>query len=374
MSFLELIWRNVTTRKIRSSLTAVAVAIAIMTVVTLGVLTHSLRQTAISILKTGSADFTIAQKGVTDVINSAIDEPTMAQIAQYKGVADIVSVLVANVKLDDNHPLFLELGIPTDKLGSFGVQLLDGRAYAPNSDTEMMLGWRAARDLHKNVGDTVYFPSDNFTGTVVGIYTVNNVFGDSASMFPLSNLQGRERKPGDVTLGFVKVAPGTDIDALRSQIEHDFPELATVRTESEFGRVDRNLNLISAANVGVSIMALAIGAIGVWNTMMMSVFERTREFGVLRAVGWSRRRVLALVYAEAVAIALIGAMLGCLLGWVAVVGIQGAPELVGVFEPDFTSGVFGRALGIAVGMAFVGAFFPAIRAAFLSPLEALRHE
>ena len=121
-------------------------------------------------------------------------------------------------------------------------------------------------------------------------------------------------------------------------------------------------------------MALAIGAIGVSNTMMMSVFERTREFGVLRAIGWSRLRVLALVMGESVMVSLSGAMLGCLAGYVAVRLIERAPEVVGVFQPEFTAGVFGRALGIAVGMAFVGAVYPAVRAAVLVPLDALRHE
>ena len=80
MSFAALIARNVFTRKLRSSLTGFAVAIGIMTVVALGVLTHSLRQTAISVLRTGQADFTVAQKGVSDVLYSALDDSQVAAI------------------------------------------------------------------------------------------------------------------------------------------------------------------------------------------------------------------------------------------------------------------------------------------------------
>lgn len=152
------------------------------------------------------------------------------------------------------------------------------------------------------------------------------------------------------------------------------PQLATVRTESEFGRVDRNLALISAANVGVSLLALVIGAIGVMNTMVMSVFERTREFGVLRAVGWTRRRVLALVLSEALLVGTAGAVVGVIAGVITIRLIGRVPELVGVFQPDYTADVFARALAIAVGMAFLGALYPAVRAALLMPLDALRHE
>lgn len=193
-------------------------------------------------------------------------------------------------------------------------------------------------------------------------------------MLPLPTLQARERKPGTITLAFVRVQPGTDIDALRAEIEAERPELATVKTESEFGRVDRNLELISAANVGVSVLALVIGAVTVMNTMMLTVFERTREFGVLRAIGWSRSRVLMIVMLEALVVSLAGAMAGTALGFLAIRGLQDVPDLVGVFQPQYPATVFLRALAITFGMAFFGALYPALRAALLVPLQAIRHE
>lgn len=372
MPFATLIARNVLTRKVRSILTGAAVAIAIMTVVALGVLTHSLRRTAVQILQTGNADFTVAQTGVSDVLNSVMDESEIARISATPGVQSVVGVLVAPVPLDSDHPLFFELGIQPDQLANFGVNVIDGRPYTPDATDEVMLGYRAARDLHKSVGDTIVIDQNEFR--VVGIFSTGQAYGDSASMLPLIHLQELERKPGGVTLAFVKVTPGSNIDTVRGQIEHDNAELATVRSESEFGRIDRNLKLISAANVGISILALVIGAIGVMNTTAMSVFERTREFGVLRAVGWTRARVISLVMGEAVVISFIGACFGIAMGFIAILIIQDLPELVGVFQPDYPAYVFGRALGIAMGMALFGALYPAIRAALLSPLEALRNE
>jgi putative ABC transport system permease protein len=372
LSFVELIWSNVAQHKTRSALTGVAVAIGITTVVVLGVLTHSLRRTAISILRTGSADFTVAQEGVSDVLYSSLDDTQVDRLRSYPEVESAVGVLVAAIDLDDDHPFFLELGMPPEELAPFGVQVVAGRAYTADAQHEVMLGHRAANDLGKSVGDSITI--DEVTFQIVGLFSTGQVFGDSASMLPLLALQGYQRKPGTVTLAFVQIKPGTDMDALRDKIEHDLPEVATVRTVSEFGRVDRNLSLISAANVGVSIMALVLGAIGVMNTMLMSVFERTREFGVLRAVGWTRRRVLVLVMAEALVVSLAGAAVGVATGFGAIALIGRLPALLGVFQPDYPAEIFGRALGIAVGMAFLGAIYPAVRAALLVPLEALRHE
>jgi putative ABC transport system permease protein len=374
VSFLALILRNVLRHKVRSSLTGLGVAVAIMAVFALGVLTHSLRVTAISILRTGTADFSVGQKGVSDILYSSVDETEVEDLASYPGVESVVGVLVAAVDLDKDHPFFLELGIEPDKLTEFGVQVVDGEPYHPDATDEIMLGYRAARDLNKGVGDTLTVEDQQQKFRVVGIFSTGQVFGDSASMLPLLTLQGLERKPGIITLAFVKVKEGVDIDTLRARIDKENPQLATVRTESEFGRIDRNLKLISAANVGASILALVIGAIGVMNTTVMSVFQRTREFGVLRAVGWSRLRVLSMVMSEALLIALAGAAAGLAAGYVAVKAIQQAPELIGVFQPDYPGDIFGRALGIAIGMAFLGAFYPAVRAALLKPLEALRHE
>lgn len=372
LSFLVLIVENVLERKVRSLLTGAAVAIAIMTVFALGVLTYSLRQTAVGVLNTGNADFTVGQKGVSDLIYSSMDESDVQRLESYPQVASAIGVLIAVADVDSSHPIFLELGVQPEHLSDFGVQVVAGRAYTPNAAGEMMLGYRAARDFNKSAGDTFTIGSNTYT--IVGIYSTGQVFGDSASMFPLTQLQASERKSGIISLAFVRVKPGADIDALRTQIEHDNPQLATVRTESEFGRIDRNLELISAADKGATILALIIGAIGVMNTTTMSVFERTREFGVLRAIGWSRFRLLAMVISEALVIALAGAAAGLLIGYVAVRALSQSPELIGVFEPVYPGGIFGRSLGIAFGMAFVGALYPAIRATLLRPIEALRHE
>ena len=372
MSFLELISRNVLTRKVRSALTGVAVAIAIMAVFALGVLTFSLRETAISILRTGRADFTVGQKGVSDVIYSSMDEQDVDQLSTYPEVESAVGVLIAVVEVDEDHPFFLELGMEPDELEAFGVKVVEGRPYDRDTSTEIMLGYRAARDFRKGVGDTFSIDSDHYT--VVGIFSTGQVFGDSASMLPLARLQAAERKPGVVSLAFVRVKPGADLKALRAQIESDNPQLATVRTESEFGRIDRNLELISAANVGATILALIIGATGVMNTTTMSVFERTRELGLLRAIGWSRRRLLAMILCEALVISISGAAVGLAVGYLAVQALKETPELVGVFQPAYPADIFGRSLGIAFAMALIGGLYPAVRATLLRPIEALRHE
>jgi putative ABC transport system permease protein len=388
MSFFGFVLRNVLTRKARVLLTAIAIAVSIMTVVTMGVLTHSLKKTATQIQDTAEADFSIAQKGADDLLTSSIDQDRLDEISTYAGIDTVIGVFIAPVDLDDDHPFFLQIGIEPEQFDVFGVHVIVGKVFDPRADDQVMLGYKAARDLGKTIGDTMvldqaiddpdklpdHVPQEY---TVVGIFRIGesgNTPADSAAMLPLITLQANERRPNTVTLGFVRVAEGADIGGLRDRIQAEFPELTTAQTAEEFGGLDRNLRLISAANAGILWLALIIGGITVMNTMTLTVFERTREFGILRAVGWPRWRILVEVMSEAIAISLGAAVVGIGLGFGMVKFVEQLPELSGVFEPDYPSGVFGRALGLAFGMAFIGALWPAIRAALLQPLAAIRHD
>ena len=375
MSFLGLLVHNLWTRKVRTLLTGFAVAIGVMTVVTLGVVTSSLRETAASVIQTGEADFTVGQTGVADVLSSVVQQRQVEELEQYPEVESVVGALVVVHPYDADNPLFINIGIAVDKLEEFGVRIVRGVAPEAGSDDQVILGTSAAENLGKRVGDHVVF--DLVEYTVVGIFQVGQQAGDGAAIMPLAALQGHERTTGQVTLAFVKVKPGTtkaEIGALRKRIERDHPSLTTIASPAEFGRVDRSLELLSAADRGATIMALVIGAIIVTNTMLLSFFERTREFGVMRAVGWSRRRVMSLVVLEALVISVLGAALGVALSFVATIALQEWSSIRGFLDPRYTATIFWRALYIAVGIGFLGAIYPSARAALLRPLDALRHE
>ncbi len=372
MTFLGLIAHNVWRRKLRAAVTAIAVGIGVTAVLALGVLTYSLRQTAVAILRTGNADFSVSQRGASDVLYSALSQDDIDGIRKTKGVESAVGVFITTTKLNAAHPFFIQVGIRPQDEASYGVIVLRGRTFTATAPHEMMLGWRAAKDFGVDVGSNFKVGDQNFR--IVGVFTTNNVIGDTTAMFPLTTLQANERQPGIFTLAFVQVGPHVNIPTVQKAIETANPRLATARSESDYGRVDRNLVLITAANIGGSILALFIGATGVMNTSLLSFYERIREFGVLRAVGWSRLRLLSLVIGEALLVSLIGAGAGIGVGIGAVEGLTHVPQLVGVFKPTFDAAIFGRALGFAFGMAVLGALYPALRAARLTPLVALQHE
>jgi putative ABC transport system permease protein len=372
LSFVGLIVHNLGTRRVRTALTALAVAIAVMAVVTLSVLTDSLKSSAAEVLSAGNADFTVAQKSVSDLLNSVVTDTQVAKIASTPGVASAVGVLVATIKLDPAHPLFLEIGITPESLSPFGVHVVAGRAYDATAPDEVMLGWQAADAFGKKVGSSIVMDGIRFR--VVGIYSTGQVFADSASMMSLATLQARERKPATVTLTVVRVTKGASIERVRAAIEEANPNLATVRSATEYGRVDRNLQFLGAAQTGSQIIALVIGVIIVMNTMLLSFVERIREFGVLRAIGWSRSRLLGLVLGEAVGISFLGAGLGVGFAFVLTWGLQRFSPLRGILQAQFTAGEFWTALYAAIAIGVLAALYPSARAAMLRPGASLRRE
>lgn len=371
MSFLGLVAHNLWVRKLRLVFTALTVAIGVLAVVTLGVVNHSLRSSAFALLQTGRADFTIAQKGVSDLLNSNISEDEVATIQRYPGVATVTGALLGTTKVGKDNPLFIEIGIAPQSLADFGVTVVSGQAFGPQAADEVMLGWRAAETLHKRVGDTVVIDNPY---RVVGIYRTGQALGDAGAMFPLVPFQAAQRQAGQVSLLFVRAQPGKDIGALQRRIDRDNPQLVTVRTIAEYGRADRSLALLTAADRGTAVLAVLIGAVIVMSTMLMTFLERIREFGILSAVGWSRRRVLTMVLCEAMAIGLLGAILGVAGSFGATAAVQNLPALQGVLHPEYQASGFWRALETAFAMSLLGACYPAYKAAWLQPLEALRRE
>jgi len=371
MSFFLLILSNLMRQKIRTGLTILGISIGITTVIALGVITHSVRSSTQQILRAGGADFSIGRAGSADLTFSTLTQQDLEKVTAYPEIEHVTGVLMAFARVGAN-PFFVEMGLQAEDLPYFETPLTEGRLLAPGATDEILLGRDAAGELDADVGETVEIRDRTFT--VVGIYNTDSVYLDGGAVMPIQAVWEMERKEGLYTLLYVRVRPGTDVDALAQRIERDHTDLATLVDLGDVGDVDQGLEILDAANLGISVLALFIGGIAVMNTMVMAVFERTREFGILRALGWRTRRILQMVLGEALLLCVMAAALGSLLALVLTQAITLLPAIRSFISPEYSIDVFARGLAVGVGVALLGAIYPAYRAASYSPAQAIRYE
>jgi putative ABC transport system permease protein len=318
----------------------------------------------------GGADFMVAQEGAADLSFSIVSEADARALADLPGVAR-TQVALFHITRAGSNPFFFLVGRPPSDVAANPPALIAGTVLA-GAGNEIMLGYRAAEDLAASVGGSVVIDDRQFN--VVGIYQTGSLYEDGGAYAPLETVQAIAAKTGVVTAVFLSVHAGVDPVRLAADIERDFPNLATIADVSEYGKVDQGITILDAANLAISILAVGIGAIGVMNTMVMSVFERTREIGILRAVGWSGERILRMIIGESLLLCLIAAVFGCLLGFAATQALLLVNTIRTLIEPQYSLEIFARGLFVAVAVSLAGAAYPAFRAVRLRPMEALQYE
>jgi putative ABC transport system permease protein len=209
---------------------------------------------------------------------------------------------------------------------------------------------------------------------ISGIYHTGDPFEDNGAVMQLTPLQRLTKRPAEITTIAITVNPGQPSKKVASAITKRYPNIASLAEPGQAVKVDTSSRLLISAGWIFSLLALIVGGIGVTNTMAMSVFERTREIGILRAVGWPAYRVALLIVSEAIGICLLAMGVGLGVGVLAA-HMFTAYGLISTFvTPDFTTGVFIWGLVFSLGVGVVGAIYPALRAIRLTPIEALRRD
>ncbi len=368
----SLILRNIFGHRMRSLLTILGISIGIAAIVTLGSVAGGIKGHFSRVMKAGGADFMVGQANAADLMLSAISEERADDLGKMEGVEKAVGVSMGIVQKGD-IPYFMMFGIKREDFDLADISIIEGEAFEGGSEDELILGKVAARHFEKSVGDRIDVGGKEFT--VKGIFETGNILQDGGAFANLRMVQRLFKMEGLVSMIFVKVAAGADITEVAQRIEDTYPnELVSIKSLDEVSKVDKGLVLMDAASLVVSLLAVVVGGIGVMNTMIMSVFERTREIGVLRAVGWRRNRVLRMILGESLLLGLGGFIAGSLLGIGGVYGINSIPAVGNVFRLSFSLSPFLTSLAVAVLLTVLGGLYPAYRASQLSPTEALRYE
>jgi len=381
MNWLTLCRKNLTRRPVRSALTVVAVATAVGSTVMLLGLADGFERSFRAVYDQAGIDVVVLRAGSQERLNSALPESLGQRIAQIDGVAEVAASIMDMVSFDEAGLRAVPLrGTAFDAFPVVALKLVDGRLPATDERGVALLGKNVAAALQKNVGQTIrLYDVEDFV--VAGIFDAENLFDDGSLIIAPADAQRLMERPGQVT-GFALKLARSDDPALTDRVVRAIESLPAGSSTSGLTALPvrdhvqslMQLRLMRGAAWLISAIALGMGAIGIVNTMTISVYERTKEIGVLRAIGWPARRIVGLIVGEAAALNLLGAAAGVLGAIPLMYALSRAPAVGGLVEGRISWHValVGFALAPAVGMA--AAIYPAYRGACIVPSEALRHE
>jgi putative ABC transport system permease protein len=363
VTWTGLVVRNLLRRRARTALTVAGVSLGVGLIVALLSITNGAKRTADELIHIGRADFGVFQAGTSDLTLSLLPQSLAEEIDQEPGVAATARIFLFNTER------LLVFGYEPGDFPTRRMVVVKG---SRARGQEAMVGSGAARRLHLRAGAELRLGKRSFP--VAGVFHTGNAFVDNGGVLPLHAVQQLAGRPREVTTIGVTVAPGWPPKAVAKRIERDYPNTVAVTEPGQAVKIDTSSRLIVTTGWIISLLALIVGGIAVTNTMAMSVFERVREIGILRAVGWSTRRIAALLVCEALGICLLALAVGLALGYAAAELFTAGGDTANLLQPEFTAGVFAWGLAFALGVGVIGAVYPTWRATRLTPIEALRRE
>jgi putative ABC transport system permease protein len=413
---VRMAWRAIRGHRLRSTLTTLGVIIGVASVITFVTLGASLQGAIIGEVAGSQSPNMVVSAGPqgdqgggppgSDGGQSVFTETDVDAVSSIEGVEAVVPQGRVALSGMTYHGQSLALSGMTTTTPAYFEYVARGNFSAggpfESGEREVVLNEAAATLFATNVsaGDTVTVTragGESVNVTVVGIVEPGGGFGPGGDAGGQPQVYGpvdpfhetrlespttgeRERVYAQLTVVAVDFEVVDDVaDRTRDyfESESDAAELlpssyaVEVQTNQEFvEQIQSVLSTFTGFITGIAVISLLVGAIGIANIMLVSVTERTREIGIMKAVGFQNRDILQLFLVEAVILGLVGSVFGVAVG---VLGGYAATEFIGL---PFTFPLQWAGIAVVVGVVVgaVAGLYPAWNGARIDPIEALRYE
>lgn len=367
--------KNLLRRKIRTFLTVAGVAIGVTAIISLGAMADGLEVGYNSMLRGSGADLILSQPNAVDISFSSVDEEIGQQLAAAPEVAKVSGMIEGFVQAE-NEPFFFVFGYPEGSFILKRFQLVEGVDFSSSEAAAargkpILLGSAASEILNKKIGDSLHITGNTFR--VIGVYQTGDAFEDGGAVMRLSDAQDLLGKQRQVNLFYIRLKDNAAAEQLIERINRQLPGFS-VSGLGEFAESQAMSKMLKVYVWVIGGLAILIGGVGMMNAQLMSVMERTREIGVLRAVGWTSRHVLWMILMESVFVCLLGGALGYALGYALISALAQATVTLGINAANISPDLILQAIIVVLLLGLVGGLYPAWRASRLQPVEALRYE
>ncbi|MFI5845360.1 ABC transporter permease [Catenuloplanes sp. NPDC051500] len=369
--------RNALRNPRRTAVTAAALMIGVALVSTVAVIGSSLRSTVRDLVENdiGAEVMIMTNSQQLPDGREGFDPARLAQVDALPGVRDSIAYHFSVATVNGRPQQFVSATDLTRAGPAFALEQESG-TLTPGGAADALIDTNTATALGVTTGSRVTVEAARggpVTYTIAGVYksqlTSGVLLPESAAATFAGPLAAQ---------GYVSVDEGADVDAVVAGVEQimaDYPLVTVGDQESFIAQQNAVVDGVLAIFYVLLALAVIVAFLGIVNTLVLSIYERTRELGLLRAIGTTRRQVRSMVRVESLLIAVYGCLLGILLG----VGLGGTASMA-MRQQDLLSVVtvpYGQLAGLLVAAALAGvlaAILPARRASRLNVLDAIAYE
>ncbi len=400
--YFKIAFKNLKSRSLRSWLTILGIVIGIFLVISLLSLSEGLKQSVMGELQMMGGNMVVVLPGDTaDMMTTMmggieLDNRDVEAIRRAEGV-DVVLEMPFSAAISrhfqETKTTFI-YGVDFNEgltvlREDMGWEVVEGE-YPRAGRREVMVGNLVPKDVFEElvVGDSISIKGREFTVTGI-LRSLGNREDDLSIALDLQEYRDVTGKREGTPVALAKIKNGYEPDVVVGNIEReletsvirrrdeDKPSFSVMTSETVTDMVENIMGVLQAAVIAFASIAIVVGGIGIMNTMYTSVKERTKEIGILKAVGARRRHIVSIFLFEAGIIGLVGGIggvfFGILLAIIAEAILAGSGAMF-YLEAHISVWliIFGLAFSFVVGC-FSG-FLPAKQAAKLEPVDALRYE
>lgn len=373
MKFLNIPIRNLKRRRLRTIFTIIGISIAVSSVVLLISMSRGVEKAWVNSLTDRNVHILGLGSETIEILTSTLDENLKTEINKVSGIRNVSGELVNLVRLNSGFHA-IQRGWPKNSFLWNTVQLTEGELPKSDDLNKILIGRTVSDKLNIKTGDSIEILNKIFV--VSGISAPEGTMNNSAVIFHLKTLQKLIDKIGKVTEFHIQVDHPDDIAFVKDiqlKLNKAFPKILFMQTKDV---AEKNDILIIFKNMtwATSLISLIVALFFILNTLLMSVSERTKEIGILNALGWSQKRIILMVLLEGMILVSIATVIGYFLGVISLKWLVKLPRLDGFFEAEVSKYMFIEIFSTTLLLGIIGSLYPALKAARLNPVDALNQE
>ncbi len=382
---LKLSFQNLWRRKSRTVLSLIGIIIGVASIIALVSLVDGLTENIVGTVSKIQG-IIVLESGSSTPFFSVLDEDYKKKLEAINGVKSVSAIVMEPAESIDGKDLgYGESGLmgaslvrllgsdfsgDPNRVAGIGGEITKGRNLKRGEKGKVVIGTEIEDKYNKFLGNSIKINGKKFQ--IVGVFDTGSVSFNSTILMSLDDFREITGFPKNKVMFFsVQIFNPEESKKIAKMIEFKYPNKLKAISASQFGEALASiLGTARLLVLAVAAISALVAGIGIINTMLMSVMERFKEIGTLKATGWTDANIMRMILYESLFLGIVGGLIGLGIGWISAMALSkivGFPVYVSLY-------LLGEAFAFAVIIGIIAGFYPAWRAGKVDPIEVLRAE